>query len=126
MQKRSSFFFVPVLLGTIFEYYDVALYAFFVISFSELFFPPQNEAIALLEAYGLLALSSLSKPLGALYFSHRGDKYGRKIALKNNLFGVGIPWCNKRDYVRKMRKDVNFKKYTKETREHDLLIKQIR
>lgn len=83
--------FVPVLLGTIFEYYDVALFGFLAIPFSKTFFNATDPTVALLEAYAIFAISSCAKPLGALFFSHIGDKYGRKVALSHNLIGVGIP-----------------------------------
>lgn len=91
MQKTSMGRFVPILLGTIFEYYDIALYGFLAIPFSRIFFCDQDPAVSLLETYGILALASLAKPLGALFFSHLGDKHGRKAALSYNLIGVGIP-----------------------------------
>lgn len=91
MTKTSIRRFVPILLGTVFEYYDVALYGFLAIPFSKIFFPTQDPSISLLETYGILMVASLAKPFGALFFSHLGDKYGRKIALSYNLIGVGIP-----------------------------------
>ena len=91
MKIASMRRFFPILLGTIFEYYDVALYGFLAIPFSKLFFGALDPSVSLLETYGILALASLAKPLGALFFSHLGDKYGRKTALSYNLIGVGIP-----------------------------------
>ena len=88
---KKSKHFAAALLGTIFEYYDFALYGFLAVPFSKLFFPSQDPTLSLLEAYGILAASSLSKPLGALIFSHLGDKYGRLKALSYNLIGVGVP-----------------------------------
>lgn len=91
MKKLEIKRFIPIFLGTIFEYYDIALYGFLVVPFSQLFFPTHSASISLLETYGIFALSSLAKPIGALFFSHLGDKYGRRKALSYNLVGVGIP-----------------------------------
>ncbi|MCP3660290.1 MAG: MHS family MFS transporter [Bacteroidetes bacterium] len=82
---------IAAFLGTIIEYYDYSLYGFSAGIIASEFFIKTNKISSLLYAFAIYSISYFSKPLGALFFSKIGDKYGRKLSLKISLIGMGIP-----------------------------------
>ncbi|HZP79795.1 MAG TPA: MFS transporter [Pseudolabrys sp.] len=72
-------------LGTAIEFYDVFLYLYFSLTIAKLFFPASNEWVSLLATVGAFAVSYLTKPLGALFFSSYADRVSRKAALTATL-----------------------------------------
>lgn len=91
--KNKYFALFSVVFGNSIEYYDYALYGFLAPIMAQHFFPSSNEGEALLQTFGVFAIGSLSKPLGALIFGSIGDLNGRKLALKWNMVGIAIPTC---------------------------------
>lgn len=79
------------LFGTFIEYYDYALYGFAAPILAIHFFPKNDPAVVLLQAYGIFFAGSCSKPLGSLLFGFLGDRFGRAFALKLSIFGIAIP-----------------------------------
>lgn len=65
-------------LGSIFEFYDFVVYAFFSNELADAFFPFHNTLNALMTTFGVFAIGYLVRPLGGIIFSHVGDKFGRK------------------------------------------------
>lgn len=63
-------------LSTIVEWYDFTLYLYFATVISRVFFG-EGETSLLLTLAGF-AVAYLLRPLGALFFGHIGDRYGRK------------------------------------------------
>lgn len=80
------------LLGTTLEYFEYALYGFLAPVLSLYFFPDGDPSISLLKTFGVLAVASLSKPIGALIFGYLGDTKGRSITLQYTA-GIAIPTC---------------------------------
>lgn len=74
-----------LMVGNALEYYDFFLYSFFVSILSPLFFPPSDPLSALMMGFGVFAVGFVARPVGALFFGHWGDKYGRKKALFGTL-----------------------------------------
>ena len=66
-------------LSTIVEWYDFTLYLYFATVISRVFFG-EGETSLLLTLAGF-AVAYLLRPLGAIFFGHIGDKYGRKNML---------------------------------------------
>jgi MHS family proline/betaine transporter-like MFS transporter len=65
--------------STIVEWYDFTLYLYFATVLSRVFFGGgQQSLIATLAGF---AIAYLMRPLGALFFGHIGDRYGRKRTL---------------------------------------------
>ncbi|WP_299004099.1 MFS transporter [uncultured Shewanella sp.] len=83
MKNRNYFRYAA--LGTVIEWYDFALYGFFIPIFAALFFKQLDDSIAIMIGYGLFAVSYLARPLGAYIFGFIGDKKGRRYAL---LFSI--------------------------------------
>lgn len=86
-----------LMIGNILEYYDFFLYSFFVSILSPLFFPATDPLTALMMGFGVFAVGFIARPIGALFFGHWGDKYGRKKALLGTLLlmafstiGIGV------------------------------------
>ncbi len=78
-------------LGTIVEYYDYSLYGFSAHILASKFFPNIDPMLSLLNVFSIYALSHVMKPLGAIFFSKLGDKYGRKKALEITIIGIAFP-----------------------------------
>ena len=78
-------------LGTIVEYYDYSLYGFSAGIIAEKFFPGVDKVSSLMYVFAIYALSYLAKPIGSIFFSKIGDKYGRRFSLKITMVGIAIP-----------------------------------
>ena len=71
--------------STIVEWYDFTLYLYFATVLSRVFFG--GGAGSLIITLAGFAVAYLLRPLGALYFGHIGDRFGRRRAL---LASVGL------------------------------------
>lgn len=68
-------------IGNFIEWFDYAMYGYFAVVISTVFFPDTDPHAALVLTFGLFALSFLIRPLGALFWGHIGDRVGRKTTL---------------------------------------------
>ena len=50
-----------------------------------MFFPTDNHTVAMLQTFGVFALSFILRPIGALFWGSYGDKKGRKAALAHSI-----------------------------------------
>ncbi len=87
---KTPIFFISA-LGTILEYFEYAIYGFLAPILALHFFPSGDPTAALLKTFGVFAVGSLSKPLGALIFGHLGDMKGRRISLRYSMIGISFP-----------------------------------
>ena len=65
--------------STIVEWYDFTLYLYFATVLSRVFFG--GGAQSLLTTLAGFAIAYLMRPLGAIFFGHIGDRYGRRTTL---------------------------------------------
>ena len=65
--------------STIVEWYDFTLYLYFATVLSRVFFG--GGAASLLTTLAGFAVAYLMRPLGAIFFGHIGDRYGRRTTL---------------------------------------------
>jgi MFS family permease len=65
--------------GTTIEWYDFYLYGVLAVFFAQHFFPPGNEAAALLSALATFGAGFAVRPFGAVFFGRIGDLIGRKF-----------------------------------------------
>lgn len=79
------------LIGNVLEWYDFALYGYFAHTLSPLFFPTHNKLASLIAAFAVFAIGFLVRPIGAVFFGHLGDKYGRKKSLSLAILLMAIP-----------------------------------
>jgi MHS family proline/betaine transporter-like MFS transporter len=79
------------IVGNIVEYYDFGLYAVFVTTIGQLFFPESSDKIVqTLQAFSVFALGFMMRPLGGVFFGYIGDKFGRKTSLTISLLGMAF------------------------------------
>ena len=83
--------FIISVLGTVLEYFEYAIYGFLAPILALHFFPAGDPAAALIKSFGVFAVGSLSKPIGALIFGQLGDTRGRRISLRYSMIGISIP-----------------------------------
>lgn len=79
------------IVGNVLEWYDFALYGYLVPVISKLFFPGEDSITSLLATYGVFAIGFLMRPLGAIFFGHIGDRFGRRKALVLSIMMMAIP-----------------------------------
>lgn len=72
------------------ENYDFILYVFFAPIFSTLFFPAKNEFVVLLNTLIIFAIGYFARPIGAIFFGHYGDRFGRKKGMLLSLAIMGV------------------------------------
>ena len=78
-------------VGSTIEWYDYFLYGTMSsIVFAELFFPSTDALRSQLLALASFALAFLIRPLGGIFFSHVGDRIGRKKTLAITLSMMGL------------------------------------
>jgi len=80
---------VAASLGTFIEWLDYASYAYLATTLSGVFFKDSDPAVALLQTFGVFALSFLMRPFGGLFWGHFGDRIGRRRTLTISIVGMG-------------------------------------
>jgi MHS family proline/betaine transporter-like MFS transporter len=86
MQKKL----IAAMLGTIIEWYDFSIYAYFATVFAHLFFPHVDKVSGLIAAFAVFALGFFARPIGAIFFGHIGDKYGRRVSLISSMLLMSL------------------------------------
>jgi MFS transporter, MHS family, proline/betaine transporter len=79
------------LIGNVMEWYDFAVYGYFVSVIGHLFFPSDNPFVSLIAAFGAFAAGFLVRPIGGLIFGRIGDLVGRKRALTLSVIAMAVP-----------------------------------
>src|ERR1700742_2816019 len=78
-------------VGSAIEYYDFYIYGTAAaLVFPKVFFPHLGTTTATLASMATFAASFLSRPLGAAFFGHFGDRLGRKSTLIATLSIMGL------------------------------------
>ncbi len=78
-QRRRAV--VAGVIGNLLEWYDFAVYGFFVPVISQLFFPASTPLASLLLTFGVFGVGFVARPVGSVLFGIYGDRHGRKRAL---------------------------------------------
>lgn len=78
-------------VGGILEFYDFIIYVIFSQIISKIFFPSTDKFASLMSVYAVFAIGYLVRPLGGIFFSHFGDKYGRKVTFIVSVMMMAIP-----------------------------------
>lgn len=88
IQKRVL---LASLVGSAIEWFDYFLYGTVAaLVFNQIFFVSENPTIGLMLAYASFALTFFIRPFGGIFFSHIGDKIGRKKTLVLTLSIMGV------------------------------------
>jgi MFS family permease len=75
---RSRRAVVASTVGSVIESYDFLLYVLIApLVFAKLYFPSSDPLVGTLQAFGIYAVGLISRPLGAAFFGHYGDRIGR-------------------------------------------------
>jgi len=83
-QRRSAI--VAGVIGNVLEWYDFAVYGYFVPVISQLFFPNQTPLVSLLLTFSVFGVGFVMRPVGSVVFGQYGDRHGRKRALSAVIF----------------------------------------
>lgn len=78
-------------VGSAIEYYDFYIYGTAAaLVFPKVFFPHLNPTMAIVASMATLAAAFVSRPAGAAFFGHFGDRLGRKATLTATLIIMGL------------------------------------
>lgn len=87
MVEESPFQSIAGVLGNFLEWYDLALFGFFIDVIADNFFPSDEMG----DGRSLFNTTFFMRPIGGLVIGYYGDKHGRTSALTLSLFLMGIP-----------------------------------
>ncbi|MES2626230.1 MAG: MFS transporter [Pseudomonadota bacterium] len=68
-------------LGGALEFYDFVVYSQFAQYIGRAFFPNDDPLISLVVSFSVFAVGYFARPLGGIFFSHIGDRIGRRRVL---------------------------------------------
>jgi MFS family permease len=77
-------------LGTMIEWYDFYIFGSLAVVMSQLMFPKDQPAWALIQTWALFATGFVVRPFGAIVFGRVGDLIGRKYAFLVTLTIMGL------------------------------------
>lgn len=89
--KRKWIVFLAGIVGNILEWYDFVLYGYFADAIGRLFFPATDHIASIMASFAVFAAGYLARPLGAVFFGHIGDKWGRKKTLPLSIMFMAVP-----------------------------------
>ena len=78
-------------IGNVLEWYEYTLYAYFANVISALFFPMENQSVAMIMTFATFAVGLAARPIGGIIFGYIGDKYSRKQTLAITMLLMSIP-----------------------------------
>lgn len=90
-KTQSSSSIVAGLIGNVMEWYDFALFGYFVPYISSAFFPSNNATSSLLKTWAVFAGGFLMRPLGGAIFGYVGDRIGRRRVLILSVILMVLP-----------------------------------
>jgi MFS transporter, MHS family, proline/betaine transporter len=84
-------------LGGALEFYDFVVYSQFARYIGLNFFPSDDAMVSLIASFGVFAIGYFARPLGGIFFSHIGDRIGRRrvlivtiLAMSAATAGIGL------------------------------------
>ena len=72
-------------IGNAIEWFDFGLYAQLAVVISANFFGNLPQEMQIVSTFAVFAFAFIVRPIGGIFFSHLGDKYGRKIVLSTTI-----------------------------------------
>jgi MHS family proline/betaine transporter-like MFS transporter len=77
-------------IGNTLEWFDFAVYGYFVTTISKLFFPSSDPIASILATYLVFGVGFVMRPVGSILFGIYGDRYGRRRALSAVIFLMAL------------------------------------
>jgi MHS family proline/betaine transporter-like MFS transporter len=84
-------------LGGALEFYDFVVYSQFARYIGQNFFPNDDEMVSLIVSFSVFAVGYFARPVGGIFFSHIGDRIGRRrvliitiLAMSAATAGIGL------------------------------------
>ena len=87
---RSREAVIAGVIGNTLEWYDFAVYGYFVTTISKLFFPSSDPLASMLATYAVFGVGFVMRPVGAILFGIYGDRHGRRKALSAVIFLMAL------------------------------------
>ncbi|HLR84907.1 MAG TPA: MFS transporter, partial [Nocardioidaceae bacterium] len=78
MLRRAT---VGATVGSIVEWFDVAVYGYLAAVIGTVFFPSDDPTASLLSSFAVFAAAFAVRPLGGIFFGAMGDRIGRQKTL---------------------------------------------
>src|SRR5215813_395965 len=88
--ERSREAVIAGVIGNALEWYDFAVYGYFVTTISKLFFPSSDPIASILATYAVFGVGFVMRPIGSILFGIYGDRHGRRKALSAVLFLMAV------------------------------------
>jgi MHS family proline/betaine transporter-like MFS transporter len=73
------------------EWYEYTLYAYFATVISKLFFPLDDQLVAMSITFSTFAIGLAARPLGGVLFGYIADRYSRKNTMSATMLLMSIP-----------------------------------
>ncbi|MEW1981270.1 MFS transporter [Citricoccus sp. NPDC079358] len=77
-------------IGNFVEWFDYAVYGYFAVVITRVFFPGSDPQVGLMMTFGLFAVSFLIRPIGGFFWGHVGDRIGRQAALSWSILLMSV------------------------------------
>ncbi|QIW11013.1 MFS transporter [Francisella sp. LA112445] len=78
-------------LGAVLEWFEFCLYGYLTTYLSLLFFPKEDQVVAMITVFGIFAASYIMRPLGGFVLGSIGDRFGRRYAIRLSMILMCIP-----------------------------------
>ncbi|PYR18024.1 MAG: MFS transporter, partial [Acidobacteria bacterium] len=73
-------------LGGSLEFYDFVIFGIFAKDIAHAIFPTPTPLISLMASFAAFAAGYLARPIGGIFLSHFGDRYGRRLVFLISIF----------------------------------------
>jgi MFS transporter, MHS family, proline/betaine transporter len=81
---------IAATIGNMMETYDFAVYGYFALILSRLFFPAGDETVSLLLTVATFGVGFFARPIGAVVLGTLADRRGRKFTLSLTIFLMAL------------------------------------
>ena len=82
--------FISGIIGNVLDRYDMALYGLMAAFIAPNFFPNDDQVVQLIKAYGIMAIGTFTRPIGALLFGKLAMNIGARKVMILCLTGVAL------------------------------------
>src|SRR6478672_4450254 len=89
-QERRRAAIIAGTIGNVLEWFDFAVYGYFVGTISKLFFPSGDPIVSILLTFAVFGVGFVMRPVGSILFGIYGDRYGRRKALSTVVFVMAL------------------------------------